>query len=195
MLRPGRAPPPEVVAVTEACTRVPRSQLTQAIKAGQLVIGSPNGVTWRTLSSDRPVREARRFAASMLDEVAAVDAEHAGDVELVVSELVTNAVLHAKDDGQIHVGIGIHRVWTHVLVEDPDPTLTHDEAAPEGHEDVDDDLLTSGRGWPIVRELSVASGFVVDGHSKTAHALILRSGVKVGDLTAEEQDELNRAIV
>jgi anti-sigma regulatory factor (Ser/Thr protein kinase) len=190
-----------VVTVTEACTRVPRSQLTQAIEAGQLVIGSPNGVAWRTLSSDQPVREARRFAASTLAVVAAADAEHVDDVALVVSELVTNVIRHAEEPDQIHLGIGIHRLWTHVLVQDPDPALrpqlreqADDETGPMGDGDVDDGLLTSGRGWPIVRELSVASGFVGARDGKTAHALILRSGVKVGDLTAEEQDELNRAI-
>ncbi|GLY81815.1 ATP-binding protein [Actinoallomurus iriomotensis] len=183
--------------MAEACTRQPQSQLTLAIEAGHLVIGAPNGVTWRTLSSGQPVREARRFAVSTLAAVAAMDADHADDVALVVSELVTNVILHAagsEELGHVHVGIAVHRLWTHVLVQDPDPTLP----LPSGEQTVDDDinsgLLTRGRGWPIVRELSVASGFISARKSKTAHALILRSGVKVGDLTAEERDELDRAI-
>jgi anti-sigma regulatory factor (Ser/Thr protein kinase) len=177
--------------------RLPQSQLTEAINAGRFVIGSTNGVTWRELSADpRSVKAARDVAISVLALVAATDQDHVDDVVVVVSELVTNAVTHPTVPGPVHLGISPHERWTHVMVQDPDAKFSAaDKADCDDGEDDGDEIPQSGRGWPIVRKLSVIALFVAGRHNKTAHAIVLRSGLRLTDLTDEERDELTRVIV
>lgn len=176
--------------VFSAC--LPQSQLTEAINAGHFVIGSTNGVTWRELSADpRSVKAARDIAISTLALVPATDQDHVDDVVVVVSELVTNAVTHPTVPGPVHLGISPQERWTHVMVQDPDPKFS----AADKDDGEDDETPQSGRGWPIVRKLSITAGFVAGRHNKTAHAIVLRSGLRLTDLTDEERDELIRAIV
>ena len=65
-------------------------------------------------------REARRFVRSI---VAEDDVETIGAVELLVSELVTNAVLHADSEPQVDVHLSKRQL--RVEVYDADPTLPH----------------------------------------------------------------------
>jgi hypothetical protein len=68
------------------------SVLRQALKSGRLVLGPSTGPRWRSLpAAPESVSRARRFAASVLAEVAESDADHVDEVILVVSELITNS--------------------------------------------------------------------------------------------------------
>src|SRR3954471_3805345 len=59
----------------------------------QPVPGALTGPIWTSLpAAPESVRQARRFAASVLAEVTEADADHVDDVVLAVSELITNAV-------------------------------------------------------------------------------------------------------
>src|SRR5690348_12115756 len=51
------------------------------------------------------VPAARRFAKTVLADVADTDADHAYDVTVVVSELVTNAIQHAEGVRNVFVRV------------------------------------------------------------------------------------------
>jgi anti-sigma regulatory factor (Ser/Thr protein kinase) len=65
------------------------------------------------------VRVARRFVRSVVDGV--LDEEQLATVELLTSELVTNAVLHGQGDPVLAVEVDAHRV--RVAVHDDTPTV------------------------------------------------------------------------
>lgn len=93
------------------------------------------------------VREARRFAR---DSVTEWNVEGlADDVQLGVSELVTNAVRHARTD--VVMSLHLDNKLT-VEVQDSDPELRH-PAVP-----TQDPLATSGRGLQIVSAVSADWG-------------------------------------
>jgi anti-sigma regulatory factor (Ser/Thr protein kinase) len=91
---------------------------------------------------------ARRVTRSMLDGRVSVDA--AEIVELLVSEIVTNAILHATSAPELSVMLFDDRVRVEVRDEDDDraPRL---RPSPEP-------TATSGRGLAIVDALSSAWG-------------------------------------
>jgi anti-sigma regulatory factor (Ser/Thr protein kinase) len=132
-----------------------------------------------------PVNAARRYASSLLSEVAEIDGDHVDDVVLAVSELVTNAIRHASGEDRLSVRLAVRPRWTHLYVTDPDPTV------PEPVPIDDDDLSLSGRGMLIVRELGLL-WFVANEYGKTAHAVITRTGEK---LTDDEHDALIRLTI
>jgi anti-sigma regulatory factor (Ser/Thr protein kinase) len=110
---------------------------------------SATGPRWQSLPAvPESVREARRFAASLLGEA---DADHLGDVVLVVSELITNAVREvAKLDPApgmtIDLGVDVQPRWTHLHAVDAASALPK-----EIHQDP---LAGSGRGIPIINSLA-----------------------------------------
>ncbi|MDN3358909.1 ATP-binding protein [Actinomadura sp. DC4] len=171
---------PEARGVLDAALIGPGTQ------GGRLVIGSLGDPAWQRLPAEsvNPVKVARRYAASILAEVAAVDVDHVDDVVLAVSELVTNALRHAVGSGPLSVQLVIRPRWTHVYVADPDPTVPTPALAA-------DDLAPSGRGVPIVGELGLL-WFVAEDHGKTAHAVITRTDEK---LTDDERDALMRLAI
>jgi len=99
--------------------------------------------------------QARRFVAATLSEWGL---EQATDVvSLLVSELVTNAVLHARSDVEVVVrlgdssnGDGNRPVWLHVEVHDSSPVL------PVVRE-YEDETMT-GRGLALVRSFAFRWG-------------------------------------
>jgi anti-sigma regulatory factor (Ser/Thr protein kinase) len=93
----------------------------------------------------RAPRLARAFVADTLSAWA-VDAEDGEAVELVVSELVTNAVLHAPDSPTITLKLARARDTVRVMVSDRHP----DEPS---RTDLDR-WSESGRGVGIVEALS-----------------------------------------
>ncbi|MEU9476528.1 SpoIIE family protein phosphatase [Streptomyces sp. NPDC048191] len=116
----------------------------------------PPGAPSRRLS---PVPEsaarARRFVRSVLDGVAP---DLLDTAELLVGELVTNAVLHARTETEV-------RAWAvdgraHVRVSDgrPDRGLVPHERHP---------YACTGRGLALVEELATSHGVHGDGHRKT----------------------------
>ena len=90
----------------------------------------------------RSARAARAFTAARLDEAGCSDEEKAS-AALVVSELVTNAVLHAHTEATLRVQVHDDRIVLHL--EDGSPDL------PEWRERSDWDV--DGRGLSIMSTL------------------------------------------
>lgn len=129
---------------------------------------------------------ARRFAAAIL--VGKAPAEHVADVELCVSELVTNACAAARDyatltrfewsylDTPIHIGVLATARWTRLDVRDPDPVI------PVPPDPAGADLLgESGRGLKIVDALAAGHWYTARANYKITHALIALPGVRLTD--------------
>ncbi len=104
-------------------------------------------------------RVARRFVRSTLEQwsLSALSA----NAELMVSELVTNVVLHARTDLVVHLGLRTTATVTvlRVGVRDgsgrPPRTMRYS------------DLAATGRGLRIVRTLASDSGVETDADGKT----------------------------
>ncbi|MFF3460759.1 ATP-binding protein [Streptomyces sp. NPDC002730] len=82
-----------------------------------------------------------------------------GDLELLLSELVTNACRHAP--GIVHVEVWLDRHRLTVYVRDGGCGKPQLELTPTESEDVDD-LRTGGYGLLLMRELAVAYGMTTD---------------------------------
>lgn len=105
----------------------------------------------KTLSRNpREVPAARRFVRNVLAGHPA-----AGDAELLASELVTNAVVHADAAGQVTVRVVAGEAEVHVEVAD-DGTA----GVPAWREAAAD--AESGRGFQLVNEISTRWGFLRD---------------------------------
>ena len=87
-------------------------------------------------------QSARRFIADALDEWRASDVVHI--VQLLVTELVTNSVVHAHSDVDVAVLLGARNI--RVEVTDSNPVLPQPREV--------DETSTSGRGLALVRDLS-----------------------------------------
>ena len=68
-------------------------------------------------------RASRRFVTSLLDES---DSAITSDIQLLVSELVTNAVIHASSDPRLEVRISSEIVRVEVYDADPSPAVPRD---------------------------------------------------------------------
>lgn len=109
------------------------------------------------------------------------------DVEMVVGELVTNAIVHAPGDYDvppgvsplIHLSLQPQRRWVLVGVRDPWPDM------PRGREP--GELGESGRGLAIVYALAAACWTDFGRLDKTVHAVVARPGQT---LTAAELERL-----
>jgi anti-sigma regulatory factor (Ser/Thr protein kinase) len=118
-------------------------------------VGHSAGVPALVLPLDpRSVPAARGLLRSALDGHAASSAD---DAVLMISELVTNAVLHART--RLHVSVSIADQTLRVEVSDDDPTLPV-APDPETHS-------TSGRGLLIVDNLADKWGTFTSTHGKT----------------------------
>ncbi|WP_052862806.1 SpoIIE family protein phosphatase [Streptomyces niger] len=106
------------------------------------------------------VAHARRFVRRVLAGIdcEAVDSEVAENAALLVSELVTNAVLHAGTAIEVTVRILDHKVRTEVGDRRP-----HRGLVPQGHFP----HATSGRGLRIVEQLASRYGVDTGEDSKT----------------------------
>lgn len=85
------------------------------------------------------------------------------DAELVVSELVTNAVTHGGTGGTVEVAL--RDGFLHIRVRDDGASLP--ETTPAMPTGAPGDALPSGRGLALVRLLSSAWGFLVDSRGST----------------------------
>jgi anti-sigma regulatory factor (Ser/Thr protein kinase) len=99
------------------------------------------------------VREARRFVASVLQTWGM----EADDVVLLVSELATNAVLHARSEFKVHISQEQDRV--RVEVSDDNSRLPSFVAVPND--------ANSGRGLLLLQTMSGAWGVESHGDGKT----------------------------
>ena len=121
--------------------------------AGEGSIDIPATVPCRHLTVDADPRAPSMARAFVRETVTFGDEEFVADVALVTSELVTNAVIHARTP----VEIGVVRDGERVLVSVGDRNLARPEQQPYS------DKRTSGRGLRIVRGL-------VDSWGVTAHS-------------------------
>lgn len=113
------------------------------------------------VAGTRSAAEARHFVRDVLERWGC----HAlvADTELVVSELVTNAVLHAGTAGRLRLRLVEGRVRVEVL----------DEGGGEPREQPVDLLRPGGRGLLIVGEVAAGWGVEhVDGDGKVVWAEI-----------------------
>ena len=92
------------------------------------------------------VAEARHFARECLSRWGLE--EQAADIELVVDELVTNAIRHSRGPVTLAIGRRLDRVV--VSVQDPSPERPEHEGS--------DVLADNGRGLLLVEELATGWG-------------------------------------
>ena len=105
---------------------------------------------------------ARAWADAQLHELLALSVFDAGSVLLVVSELVTNAVLHGQ--GTIWLGLDIEPGCVEIRVRDAGPVF-EPPAVTEG-------LSTSGWGFQVVEAISVGWGVEPSESGKTVWAAV-----------------------
>jgi sigma-B regulation protein RsbU (phosphoserine phosphatase) len=118
---------------------------------------STDPVTARFPAQRASVAAARQFVTDALVEAGVTSV--LDDSRLLVSELATNAVVHANTDFSVTVHISAGRVY--VEVRDGDPTeldLTTEQDLPE--------LAISGQGLRIVGRLAGSWGSRVEDHGK-----------------------------
>ncbi|HMC42897.1 MAG TPA: response regulator, partial [Acidimicrobiales bacterium] len=111
-------------------------------------------------------QSARRFVAEALDAWRASDVLQL--VQLLLTELVTNSVVHARSDVDVAVLLGPRNI--RVEVADSNPVL------PEPR-DVDE-TSTSGRGLALVRDLSERWGAEARAQGKVIWFEVARPGVE-----------------
>jgi anti-sigma regulatory factor (Ser/Thr protein kinase) len=133
----------------------------------------PTNFNGRSLhAAPTAVGAAREFAAATLGELAENDTDHASDIAVIVSELVTNAITHVAGIRNVWLEIEIWPRWTRVIVDDRDPTVH-----PPDEAEAADPLPESLRGLLIVRALSERFWWRTRTLSKAAHAVVLHSGI------------------
>jgi len=104
----------------------------------------------KTLGRDpSEVPAARRFVRGVLAGRPA-----AGDAELLACELVTNAVMHADDGGQVRLVVAAGGEGVHVEVADDGTAVPAWREPAAGAE--------SGRGFQLVNEIATRWGFLRD---------------------------------
>ncbi|WP_268247923.1 ATP-binding protein [Streptomyces sp. QHH-9511] len=109
-------------------------------------------------------RETTRTFMSTLHP--AVDAQAAASVELVVSELVTNAVRHARGAaGSLCLQARADSITVDVMDADPRPPRERTPDLTGG---------TGGFGWPMVRNLATAVAVTTGTSGKTVRAVLPR---------------------
>ncbi|MBW5424241.1 ATP-binding protein [Streptomyces sp. BG9H] len=123
----------------------------------------------RAVFDKRPevVAQARDFARAFMDGLSpAMDVQAAASVELTVSELVTNAVRHARGDACSLRLVAHHDAIT-VAVTDTDPRPPRERTP---------DLAggTGGFGWPMVRTLALEVEVSTGPQGKTVRAELPR---------------------
>jgi len=157
----------EVVSVGGGCARV-LGHLSKAVPPSRLadeilLLAGMVGVVRRTvdaasarLSPEAPsARQARRFVDETLRRW---DCDDVVDtVELLVSELVTNAVLHARSEVDVSVQLLPDRVRIEVADQSPEGIERRALTADQG----------SGRGISMVEALALAWGVTTNRSGKT----------------------------
>ncbi|MFD4628647.1 ATP-binding protein [Streptomyces sp. NPDC058284] len=117
--------------------------------------------------SPEAVADARALTRGFVDGlVPAVDEQHAAGVELVVSELITNVVRHARG-ALCSLRLQARADTITVAVSDADPRPPRERAP-------DLEGGTGGFGWPMVHQLARAVGVTLGPTGKTIRAELAR---------------------
>jgi anti-sigma regulatory factor (Ser/Thr protein kinase) len=114
-------------------------------------------------SGPRGVQDARRWVVSVFRDMGRDDLVECA--EMAVSELVTNALLHAEPP--IHVRVRGTHEHPRVEVADASTEVPDLPRPPSADDDLDDLLLTFGRGLSIVARASEAWGAEIEDEGKT----------------------------
>ena len=139
----------------------------------------------RLSAAPSEVGEARKYALQVLDLAGVKDGPHGSTVELLVSELTTNAIRAAQrrgspcEPGEEPVGVSVlcRPWWTHIIVSDPDPNIPEPIKAIPDYETLDlDSIEESGRGLGIVAELGAFRWWKGQPEGKEAHVVIALPG-------------------
>lgn len=112
------------------------------------------------------VPQSRTWARTILDEASLGTPERRHDVEVIVSELATNAVRHtASGDpgGEFSLRLDLGNVSACIEVHDEGP------ADNDADLDLDDE---GGRGVALVAALAHRSGYTLDGDAGVAWAVV-----------------------
>jgi anti-sigma regulatory factor (Ser/Thr protein kinase) len=153
--------------------------IRRAVDDGRLVIGPDAGPEWHLIDPEPPaVHRAREATRKVL---AGEPAELIDDVELIVSELATNAVNHAVSAGPpargvapgIWLGVQVASGYVRVYVRDPYPAPPVQRVPDEDDE--------SGRGLLIVEALADRHSVHAGTYDKTIVAVVVRPGVEMTD--------------
>ena len=104
-------------------------------------------------SSEKAPSRGRRFARELLADV---DQALVADVELLVSELVTNAILHTDSNPRLAIDIRRDRIRVEVYDGDPSPPVQRSPRVTD----------PGGRGLQFVRDLSSRWGYSPSGTGK-----------------------------
>lgn len=113
--------------------------------------GPPGPLALRVVPDPRAVRTARRFAVASVDALGG-DADAQDTVRSVVSELVTNVLLHARTEALVAVSQDGEHI--RVAVIDGSPALPQQRRVTG--------QSTTGRGLRLLRTLTVDSGVAPD---------------------------------
>ncbi len=114
-----------------------------------------DAVAWH-LELDPAPRSAAAARRYVLERLGPLDSETAGTLELLTSELVTNAVLHARTP----LVLGVARSVEHILVCVGDRNLLRPQQQPYSEE------RTDGRGIVILQALAERWGIATDARGK-----------------------------
>ncbi|MFD3531356.1 ATP-binding protein [Streptomyces sp. NPDC058664] len=113
------------------------------------------------------VAQARETARTFMSTLhPTMDAQAVATVELVVSELVTNAVRHARGAaGSLRLQVRTDSITVDVTDSDPRPPQERTPDFTGG---------TGGFGWPMVRDLATAVTVTTKPSGKTVRAVLPR---------------------
>ena len=143
------------------------------------------------------VRTARDFAIAEMAGAGVREEALVGDVRLLVSEAVTNAMRAAERyavergllwqpyEFPVALRVECRPLWIHLLVIDPDPV----EPEPEERGPLDE---LGGRGFTIMDEFAALRWFKTGTYGKTLHVIATRPRVT---LTPDEISRLKRRVI
>ncbi len=112
----------------------------------------------------RGAQDARRWVVSTFEDIGRQDLVECA--EMAVSELVTNAVLHAEPPIEVRVRGTVAQPRVEVRDGSPEPPALPSQPQPGSEDDLDDLLLTFGRGLTIVARAAAAWGAVLEDDGK-----------------------------
>jgi anti-sigma regulatory factor (Ser/Thr protein kinase) len=129
--------------------------------------------------------EARKYALRVLNRTGVTDDSHNSTVELLISELSTNAIRAAQRFGRlcepgtepVEDSVLCRPWWTHIIVSDPDPAIPEPIEAVPDYEVLDlDSIEESGRGLGIVAALGAFRWWERLPGGKEAHVVVALPG-------------------
>lgn len=156
------------------------------------------GQRWLRLPpSPALVADARDYAVASMAEIGVQEPTLVGDVRLLVSEAITNAMRAAErfagergrpwQPYEYPVGLRVvcRPMWVHLLVIDPDPQVPE----PEPRDLLDEE---GGRGFTIIEQFAALSWFTPGTYGKTFHVVATRPTVT---LTPDEVRQLKQRVI